>query len=1115
MTEQQHQRAAAAKTSAEWHRKVKTELFTRLTVKKAGHRNRQKSTNTISRWNPYGKFYKQEDVKKFYSGHTYRRHFLVDRERYAKFAIQTTLDGYPDDDYETTVELLKNESIVNQSADSGVLENLENAIRADGQQDVDAEVPNEFTTRSSKAEDNDFTQKISAAAQSIIAASPNSLGPPVNPCAAYLMMTKCGQYGRSNSTIWKSPLMPNLDNEDGRRGLLDHQVTAIVWLLSRLFGDLPILKYEDPSGKLISNSKNFSDLDRSRLKGPRYFGGILADSMGLGKTLITVALVGLLISQELLVERTEDGITKHRPTLLVAPNATVANQWVEEFTQVIGKSTLRVIVISGQGRGRKVANYRERVIPLERDEMESWPDYLSYMWNQDNPEASKVILIMTMDTWSSRTCSYDEEKKMWRSTFTEKKREFSLVIVDEAHKVKNFRTKYWRSVYLLERQFTLLITATPCLNSVTDLFALGKLLWTAPNVYLEKDPEEWEKITGIFNELQSLDILNDYPSSHDYQLVAGWPSMLAQILYKHRDSKTHDIDLTRQHLRHFERLSMLKRSPSSYIYADWDMKNPISLEGLFPKVENCTVDINPGEGYNEEYQRVHMDLLIGYLEKLSTWGAVVAKGRKKLKTEENDARKPIMNSIRLLQIASSSLDVYDLDTILSANKHSTLSTEVATMRENGVHFRRLAQFLILPTENQPETHLDYMAIATRNSPILRYILRYIEERILTRQKNDRIKKLLIIEHNPMVAFYYELVLQFLGFECRCMHAQLSLDERQSLVDSFNSSHDESCQILIQMYTVGFAGTNLHKSCSQVLVVSQSHSLQVQWQAIHRVIRVGQKSDVTVHRVKLKNSYHAFRESRQIEKILPEMGARAHGNTKKVLVLLLNLFQHEIDKAWHSLEGQRLRKERNLLDDDTDEEEEEEQLTEVPSHKRIKLDEQEPRPGDGSGGWFNQCEPEDDDTVFLEMRTRDQYYEEFISLPQEAKSVFNHSKNNLRRLMTYGNDNGTLRTRPWTEDDLEDVPVLERALELMLRVRLGAKDIAMLPFPMIDLSGAPAHLRARLQQLLAETKHTDQDLSGDATSSAGKDPRETMRGTDLNKSLTQIDEDIEQQIYYGE
>ncbi|KAI0471343.1 P-loop containing nucleoside triphosphate hydrolase protein [Xylaria cf. heliscus] len=1165
-----HRREAAAKGTVSWEEKVKTELF----EYPPGSYGSAKLVK-MGRWDPYDRFTKKEELTKFFSGRNYRRHSLIDRENFAKFAIAETLQGHPDDYFKVTGEVMKNEFVNDQSDEPGALDGLARAIRADGQRDVDVEVPKDHTTHSSRPKANESKQKISAAAQSIIAASLNSLGPPIDPCAAYLRMTKCGRYGRSNSTVWRSPFIPTLDNRDGRRGLLDHQVTAIVWLLSRLFGDLPTLKYFDPdTGRYQSNIINSSDeTNRNRLKGPRYFGGILADSMGLGKTLITVALVDLLIRHKLNVKRDEDGKPTYRPILLITPNATVANQWVQEFSQVIDESILHHIVVSGPGL--EASSNRHRVIHLDREDFGDWPDNISYMWDNSDPRASQVVLIMTMESWAARTCARNEEQE-WISSFTEQGREFSLVVVDEAYKVKNPATRNWRSVYFLKRQFTLLITATPCMNSLVDLFGLARLLWTAPEEYIEQDPELSTNIDKIFKGLTDLDRLDCYPSSHDFQLIAGRPGLLAKLLFKHKNARTQDIDLTRKYLKYFETLAMLKRSPSSYLYSDWEKTKPISLEGLFPKVENYTIDISVEEAYNQEYQMVHMDLLIDYLEGLKDWGGGLGKGRGrtvKKETKEEDKKDikkedeeeetgPMAHSIRLLQLASSSLDVYDLDTILRLNKRSTLSPDVANMREKGVNLLRLAQFLIPLKGARPDTHIGWMKLVARNSPILRYILYYIHENILTRKENGPINKLLIIEQNPMLAFYYELVLQFLGFECRCMHAQLSQDKRQQLVDSFNSSKYSSCQILIQLYTVGFAGTNLHKNCSRVLVASQSYSLPVQWQAIHRVIRVGQNSDVTVHRVKFKNSFHTFRESRQIEKILPELGARAQGDTKKVLVQLLNLFHYEVRNAWKSPDGQKLLHEKNLLEDDEGKDGEEpaakkikreDEATHIRMDKIIKEEEEDnifriepismivfntnattssiskkrgqeaiaPKPGDGSDGWYNHDAAAESDTdtdtdAFLALQTRDSYYGEFIDLPQKSRSLFSHEKNNLRRLLSYGNCGRELLTAPWAEGDLENPAVLERALELMLRVRLGASDIAMLPFPLIELSGAHAPRRRRLQRLLAEMRHTDQDVNQVAPTAASvKDLREPLRCSDVKKPLAEIERDLKEQAKFGD
>ncbi|KAI2623782.1 P-loop containing nucleoside triphosphate hydrolase protein [Xylaria nigripes] len=1187
----------SGKKSATWSRRVKKRLFKRRhKYQRDGDGSKNK---TKGRWNPCDIFRRRKDIERFYSGHKYDQFCLRDREEIAKNSIRRVLESHPEDNFEITGDLMKHESVTTQVGKPESLNDLSKAVRADGQQDVDAEIPRDARARVRQRDDDEFAPKLTAAVQSIITAGPNSLGPPLEPCVKYLRMTKCGEYGSNKLTIWKSPFLPRLDNKDGRRGLLDHQVTAIVWVLSRLLGDLPKLKLSHTPESIMESpvdTKTFDDeRNRIALKGPKYFGGILADSMGLGKTLTTIALVELLIRQKLNVKR-EDGTCRYRPILLLTPNATVANQWVKELDQVIDKRVLRRIMVSSLCVERP-AN-QGRIIHLKPEDFKHWPTRFNYMWDLNNPRASQVVLVVSMETWASRTCSINDDGE-WTSTFTDVGRGFSLVIVDEAYKVKNPRTKNWRSVFLLERQFTLLITATPCMNTISDLFGLAGLLWSAPRQYLQRKEKRWRAIERKFKEFEDLRYLDEYPPSHYFQLVAGWPALLAKLLRKPR------------YLRHFETLAMLRRSPSSNIYVDWQRKRHISLEGLLPIVQNYTVDISSGNAFDQEYQKVHMHILTMYLQALKRWArgkekakkkeaqkkAANRKAKKKVKNEEvkneKEAKMSIMSATRLFQLASSSLDVYNLDQIISANGYSTLAESVAEMRDNGITLLDLITFLFLKHEAQPMTHAACLEVATRNSPVLRYILHYINENILVRKENEPIKKLLIIEQNLMVAFYYELVLQFLGIECRCMHANLSIDERQELVDSFNSSKNESCQILIQLYAVGFAGTNLHKSCSRVLVASQSHSMQVQWQAVHRVIRIGQCSDVSVHRLKLKNSYHTFRESRQIEKILPELSIRAQGDTKKVLVRLLNLFQYEVNDAWHSPEGRRLLKKMSLLDDETFEEsharhnkriklEDTDPLyckaskidvnvkcegqtgegikkeVEVKREEKVKQEEQDdvsrdlvsrfvawasrpsdvgtprapilpnryslnglkrkrkeegPNSGNRGDGWSSLSEFLVGKRAFLQLRSRDEYYKEFIRLSPSERARFSHDKNNFRRLLSYIKMNSAYPTGPWKESDLETPAVLERALELMLRVRLGAKEIAMLPFPVIDLSQTPSTQREKLQGLLAKMSATDQDLH--QRPEGGKDKQDASIGFDLDQPLVLIDKELEHQARYGD
>ncbi|KAI1270190.1 P-loop containing nucleoside triphosphate hydrolase protein [Xylariaceae sp. FL1019] len=1112
------------------------------------------------RWNPHNRLGPIDGEKflKFYGGFHYRTEIFRDREKFAKFAINKALGDDFENKFIKTGEIMKNQSItVGSMGHEEVAHAITTAVLSEVQQDVDAE----------HAPIN-LVQDASAAAQSIFASSTNCLGPPINPCVQYLRMEKCGDYGRNKSSMWKSPLIPNLDGAEGRRGLLDHQVTGIVWLLSRMLGDLPRLSYVNPTTKeRTTNIETAADSkNRDRLKGPKYFGGILADSMGLGKTLITVALIQLMVSQRLNAVHNADGKEKYRPILLLTPNMTVSNQWIEDISQVIDPTVIRHIIVSGNIQHEVTQQGRE--IRLDRERFKKWPDDLSYMWDEDDPRAAQAILVVPMETWAARTV-VDEGGK-WTSGFSKTGRKFSLVIVDEAYKVKNTSTKIWQSVYHLHRQHTLLITATPVMNTLSDLFGLARLLWTAPEQYLKKNPKEWAEIEVAFKKLGDLTRLDKTEPSHDYRLLAGRPALLYKLVYKAKNDKEADIRLTRKYLGYFESLAMLRRSSTSHIYAKWGKVDPVSLEGLFPRVENFTIDISLGAEYDQAYQAEHSHILINYLKCIRAWSGKIAPGMTEL--QKKDIRKPIIPCHRLFQLASASLDVYDIDQLMRECGKQTLAQDIAFMRATKINLLWLTPLLLAPHAERPDTHVKTLRLAIARSPILQYVLYYIRQNILTRDKNEKIRKLFIVEHNLMVAYYYELVLQFLGFECRCMHAGLSNDERQELIDSFNSDDWESCQILIQNYTVGFAGTNLHRNCSRVLVTSQSYSLQVQSQAIHRVIRVGQTADVEVSRIMLRNSFHAFLESRQIEKALPELGGRAKGTGEQILVQILNLFQHEVIAAWHSKEGQMLRENKNLLHDgcleiiekqerdeqeakrakieeegalnalekesikervakdmspedmfvaeDSDSEPEDETPTadDNPNSKKRKHEVDTSLGRDGRLGWYN--DGFDDNVAFLYRHTRNEYYREFVNLPQSSKSYLSHEKNNLRRLLSFASDeNGNLSTEAWKAADLQDAAVLERALELTLRVRLGTQQITMLPFPIIDLSRAPLARRNEIHRVLAMMQATDQEVDPrpELVTKAKKEkiPREGLKDFDAGKSVAEIERDLKYQADYGE
>ncbi|KAI0179349.1 SNF2 family N-terminal domain-containing protein [Hypoxylon sp. FL1284] len=1053
-------------------------------------------------------FRTQERLRKFYSDHSVHPDRIRDNQLFAQWAIGEALRAYsPETSFQVTGEIKKGKELTVGTDKTAVPKKLVAAIQAEGQKEVDAETCED--RKGNKDADSEIFQDIGTVAESIIAASPNSLGPPIEACASYLLMHKCGEYGRNKLAVWRSPLFRKLDYREDRRGFLDNQITAIVWILSRFLGALPRLnvrskKTWDPRTRQYVQPPETAQQrsHRERLRGPRYFGGILADSMGLGKTLTTIACIDLLAGQGLNI-KVEDGRTKYRPMLILVPNVTVAMQWVDEIDKVAGRHSIIKVLTSGNGvrRGRDGEN-RVRVLTC-KEFTSYWPESLGYVWDEDHPDAARTVFVMSIDAWSRRTCrprkikredvgpraKGDEEYEMY-STFTESGRKFSIVVVDEAYKVKHSGTGYWKSVALLDRQFTLLITATPCMNMLSDLLGPARLLWQSPEKYLQgEQTAKWKNIESEFTDLLDLERLDELAPWDDFQLVAGRPSMLTEVMENQvfRGCHHFSIDKTRRFLKYFESLAILRRAPSSRLFSDWEKTKLVSLDGLLPKVTNLTVDIQSDRDLEKEYQDIHIDLLMRYMHAIIYW-------------QKGDVT-PIVATYRQFQLVSASLDVYRLDQIFSRNNFGTKAPDVRAMRAAKVSFMDLAPFLLELGDPEPEVALDFVKLAVRKSPILRYILHHVKENLLERGPNGKIQKLLITEASPMLAYYYELVLQFLLVHCRTLHAGLSQEERRDLIESFNDDDDHSCQVMIQMYTVGFAGSNLHRNCSQVLVASQAHSLPVQWQAVHRVIRVGQESDVKVVRLKVNNSFHSFRESRQVEKILPELGTRAQGSTNDVLVQLLNLFQSEVNEAWETPEAEKLLETKNMFVEQT-------YLAPggEPSGKRIKLEDEtfaetgtvasaadkapvEPpkvllmtknRAKRGideiSKSAKTDCKSYfQNDDEFLALKTRHDYYNEYKQLPVALKSSFSNAKNEMRRTLSYGGPDQNRTRRVWTVEDLEEPAVLERAMELMLRVRLGANAVGMLPYPQIDFSLVSQEKREKLEKILSKTNIIDQDM----------------------------------------
>ncbi|MCA1961051.1 MAG: DEAD/DEAH box helicase [Desulfomonile sp.] len=148
---------------------------------------------------------------------------------------------------------------------------------------------------------------------------------------------------------------------------------------------------------------------------------ILADEVGLGKTIEA----GMVLKEYLL-----RGLVK---TVLVLTPSSLVDQWKEELHDKFG------------------LEFASSNDPLFREDLDQF-------WSQPLIVASIAAARTTRHFEAVTSRTYD------------------MVIVDEAHHLKNQRTRSWQLVNAIHKTFFLLLTATPVQNRVDELYNLVTIL---------------------------------------------------------------------------------------------------------------------------------------------------------------------------------------------------------------------------------------------------------------------------------------------------------------------------------------------------------------------------------------------------------------------------------------------------------------------------------------------------------------------------------------------------------------------------------------------------------------------------------------------------------------
>ncbi|MEY8216341.1 MAG: DEAD/DEAH box helicase [Colwellia sp.] len=151
--------------------------------------------------------------------------------------------------------------------------------------------------------------------------------------------------------------------------------------------------------------------------------GILADDMGLGKTIQTLA--------HLLIEKQQGRL--NRPVLIVAPTSVIFN-WANEIEKFTPQLSYQVL----HGSKRK--------------------DHFDCFETLENGE-NRVDIIITSYALITKDLEHYSEQK------------FYYLVLDEAHYIKNSKTKLYQAFLSLKAQHKLCLTGTPMENHLGEFWA--------------------------------------------------------------------------------------------------------------------------------------------------------------------------------------------------------------------------------------------------------------------------------------------------------------------------------------------------------------------------------------------------------------------------------------------------------------------------------------------------------------------------------------------------------------------------------------------------------------------------------------------------------------------
>ncbi|WP_077621589.1 DEAD/DEAH box helicase [Sediminibacillus massiliensis] len=263
--------------------------------------------------------------------------------------------------------------------------------------------------------------------------------------------------------------------------------------------------------------------------------GLLADEVGLGKTIEA----GLILKEYMI----RGLVTK---ALILVP-ASLVNQWVLELNQKF--------YIPAVSQGKRP------------------------VWDQDG------IIVTSIDT---------AKRPPHRDIILDQSYDF--VLIDEAHKLKNHKTKNYEFVRALKKKYCLLLTATPVQNRLSDIFNLVSILKPG---YLGN----YEDFTANFGKDRKNLFNDEYLKQLVQKVMVRNRREDTAVDWTKRKVETVWINFSEAELNTYNMLREISSQSSSFASITLTRELCSSREACYLSVKKM-IDNNPGMALRQQFEEV-------------------------------------------------------------------------------------------------------------------------------------------------------------------------------------------------------------------------------------------------------------------------------------------------------------------------------------------------------------------------------------------------------------------------------------------------------------------------------------------------------------------------------